>query len=220
MKELTVRYAAFIFGLYLLSLAISLIVTSSLGTTPISSFNYVLSLTTPLTLGMATFSFNVAIIFVQLWLIRGGVGTRKDRIEILMQIPFSFLFSAFIDINMMLLSPIHPDSYPMRLAILLAGCLVQAVAVVIELRSNVVIMSAEGVVKYAARRYNKDFGALKVRFDILLVVLAVGYSLLASGTVQGVREGTLIAAALTGYLVTFIVVHVVNPLHLHRRLFE
>lgn len=46
-KQLATRYAIFIGGLYLLALGIVLIVRSSLGTTPISSENYVLSLHTP-----------------------------------------------------------------------------------------------------------------------------------------------------------------------------
>lgn len=219
MKELIVRYVSFTVGLYLLALAICLIVVSSLGTTPISSLNYVVSLNTPLTLGMATLAFNLAVIAVQFWLIRGGVGSKKDYVEILMQIPFSFIFAAFIDLNMSFVGKIHPDAYMWRIGVLLLGCVIQAFAVVIELRSNVVIMSAEGVVKYASRRYHVEFGRMKVYFDILLVVLAVTCSFVMSGRIEGVREGTLIAAILTGTLVSLIVTRIVNPLHLRQRFF-
>jgi hypothetical protein len=64
-------------------------------------------------------------------------------------------------------------------------------------------MSAEGFVKYAARRYNREFGKLKVVFDISLVICAAVVSLLFSGKIEGVREGTLIAALITGTMVTF-----------------
>ena len=94
MKSTTVRYLVFIIGLYFLSLGIVFIVRSTLGTTPISSLNYVLSLNTPITLGMATFLINMLLILGQFWLIR-GFGSMKDKAEILLQIPFSFLFSAF-----------------------------------------------------------------------------------------------------------------------------
>lgn len=43
MKDIIVRYLIFTLGLYCLSLGMVLIVTSSLGTTPISSMNYILS---------------------------------------------------------------------------------------------------------------------------------------------------------------------------------
>ena len=62
MKGMFLRYSVFVVGLYFLSLGIVCIVTSSLGTTPISSVNYVVSLNTPLTLGMATFMLNMLLI--------------------------------------------------------------------------------------------------------------------------------------------------------------
>ena len=62
MRNWIIRYAVFIIGLYFLTLGVVLIIRSSLGTSPISSFSYVLSLNTPLTLGMATFIITEAIV--------------------------------------------------------------------------------------------------------------------------------------------------------------
>lgn len=133
-----------------------------------------------------------------------GKGTGKDRIEILLQIPFSFLFASFIDINMYLLDDISANKYIDGLAILGTGLVLQATGVVLELKPNVAIMSAEGFVKYAARRWNIDFGKMKMRFDIALVLSAIILSLLLTRRVDGVREGTLIAAIVTGYAVSFL----------------
>lgn len=58
-ESLIKRYLVFILGLYFLAMGIVLIVHSALGTTPISSTNYVLSLNTPLTLGTWTFITNI-----------------------------------------------------------------------------------------------------------------------------------------------------------------
>lgn len=207
-KTIILRYLTFIAGLYFLSLGIVLIVASSLGTTPISSINYVVTLHTPITLGTATFLINVLLIAGQFWLIRSGLGSRKDRIEILLQLPFSLVFSIFIDINMAFIGSIEPTSYPMALAMLGAGCLSQATGVALELKPNVAIMSAEGFVKYAARRYNKDFGRLKVIFDVVLVSSALLLGIACSGHIEGVREGTVIAALSTGFIVSFLSRHV------------
>ncbi len=207
-KTIILRYLTFIAGLYFLSLGIVLIVASTLGTTPISSVNYVVTLHTPITLGTATFLIIVLLIAGQFWLIRSGLGTRKDRIEILLQLPFSLVFSIFIDINMAFIGSIEPTSYPMALAMLGAGCLSQATGVVLELKPNVAIMSAEGFVKYAARRYNKDFGRLKVIFDVVLVSSALLLGIVCSGHIEGVREGTVIAALSTGFIVSFLSRHV------------
>lgn len=99
MKSLFKRYLVFVAGLYFLAAGVVLIVRSALGTTPISSVNYVMSLHTPLTLGTCTFLINLILIAGQFWLVRGN-GYRQDIVEILLQIPFSFVFSAFIDLNM------------------------------------------------------------------------------------------------------------------------
>lgn len=219
-RKTILRYITFIIGLYFLSLGIVFIVTSTLGTTPISSVNYVVTLHTPISLGTATFLINVLLIIGQFWLIRAGHGTRKDRVEILLQLPFSLLFAIFIDLNMALAGSIEPTSYPMALALLGAGCISQAVGVVLELKPNVAIMSAEGFVKYAARRYNKDFGRLKVIFDVTLVSSALLLGLACSGHIEGVREGTVIAALSTGFIVSFLSRHIFTRANLNRLTFH
>ncbi len=215
MRNWIIRYAVFIIGLYFLTLGVVLIIRSSLGTSPISSFSYVLSLNTPLTLGMATFILNMLLIAGQFWFLR-GIGTRRDYMEIMMQIPFSLLFSAFLDINMYLFRDMTPESYAGALAFLAVGCLIQAFGVVLEIKPNVVAMSGEGFVKYAARRFGKDFGRVKVMVDVGLVLLAVVTSLAMTHSIIGVREGTLVAALGVGLLVSFINTRLISHIPVHR----
>lgn len=68
MKEIFKRYLVFVIGLYFLAAGIVLIIRSALGTTPISSINYVLSLNSPLSLGTCTFIINMVLILGQFWL--------------------------------------------------------------------------------------------------------------------------------------------------------
>ena len=119
-KTILKKYLVFVIGLYFLAAGIVLIIHSTLGTTPISSVNYVLSLNSPLSLGTCTFIVNVLLILGQFWLIR-GTKSRQDQISILLQIPFSFIFSAFIDFNMALTEDLYPSNYIMSIALLLLG---------------------------------------------------------------------------------------------------
>ena len=164
MKDVFKRYLVFVIGLYFLAAGIVLIVRSALGTTPISSINYVLSLNSPLSLGTCTFLINMLLILGQFWIIRKNK-TRQDTIEILLQLPFSFIFSAFIDFNMALTSNLHPDNYGISIALLLTGCMIQSIGVVLELKPKVAMMSAEAFVKYASRRYNKE-SVLMLRWSL------------------------------------------------------
>lgn len=215
-ESLIKRYLVFIAGLYFLAMGISLIVHSSLGTTPISSMNYVLSINTSLSLGTWTFIVNLLMIIIQLWLASGKYGTRKDTIEILLQIPFSFIFSAFIDLNMILIRNLVPSNYGMAVGILLAGCIIQSIGVVLEIKPKAAMMSAEGLVKYIARRCNKKIGNVKVYVDITLVSLAILISLAFTMRIEGVREGSVIAACITGYIVNFLNYKVMTRKTLYR----
>ena len=217
MKDVIKRYLVFVLGLYFLAAGIVLIVRSALGTTPISSINYVLSLNSPLSLGTCTFIINMLLILGQFWIIHKN-RSRQDTIEILLQMPFSFIFSAFIDFNMAMTSDLHPANYGMSIALLLTGCMIQSIGVVLELKPKVAMMSAEAFVKYASRHYNKEFGKFKVCFDITLVTLAVILSLILTQGIQGVREGSLIAASITGYIVTFLNQKIMTRKTLHRLL--
>lgn len=87
MKELLKKYLIFVIGLYFLAAGIVLIIRSALGTTPISSVNYVLSLNSSLSLGTCTFIINILLIIGQFWLIRNNK-SKRDIIEILLQLPF------------------------------------------------------------------------------------------------------------------------------------
>ena len=215
MKNLLLRYSIFTIGLYCLSLGVVLIVASSLGTTPISSLNYVLSVNTPLSLGLATFIFNMALIVAQL-LIAGRGASRKDRIEILLQVPFSIPFSIFIDFNMWLLGDLQATSYLMSATMLVAGCLIQAIGVTLEIKPDVAMMSAEGFVKYTSRRLGKSFGSTKIAFDIALVSSAIALSWAMAGRIDGVREGTVVAALVTGYIVTFMTTRIFTRANIRR----
>lgn len=203
LKSLIKRYLVFIAGLYFLSVGIVLIVRSALGTTPISSINYVLSLNSTLSLGTWTFIINLLLILGQFWIIRNH-RQQQDTVEILLQIPFSFLFSAFIDFNMMLTSQLHPANYALSIALLLTGCIIQSIGVVLEIKPRVAMMSAEAFVKYASQHYNREFGKFKVYFDVTLVSLAAVLSFLFTQSIEGIREGSLIAACITGYIVSFL----------------
>ena len=101
------RYIVFLIGLFINSLGVSLITKANLGTSPISSIPYVLSLNFPFTLGQFTIAFSLLLILIQLIILR-----RNFKTEHLLQIPISILFGYFIDLTMVMLFFVNPQSYP------------------------------------------------------------------------------------------------------------
>ena len=61
----------------------------------------------------------------------------------------------------------------------------------------------EYVVRVIAQRLQKEFGVVKLWFDVTLVSLACLVSLLFMHNFTGVREGTLVSALLVGPVVRF-----------------
>ena len=197
-KELIKRYSLFIVSLWFSALGVAVTKCGSLGVSCISSVPNVMSLRfTALTIGGWTFLWNTLLVFCQMALLRKNF----QKIQLL-QIPLSFLFGWFTDVAMLLAVKIPVNSYPMQLVMVVAGVAILAFGITLGVIANVVLNAGEGIVKALADVSGKEFGFVKVRFDMVCVILAVAISLLSfDGKLTGVREGTLIAAFLNGTLV-------------------
>ena len=69
--------------------------------------------------------------------------------------------------------------------------------------------SGEAIVKAMSDTLRKEFGYVKVAFDISCVTAAVILSLVIfDGQIVGAREGTIISACVTGLVVKFITKHI------------
>ena len=193
--EKTKRYLVFLVGLFISSLGVSLITKANLGTSPISAIPYVLSLNFSLTLGQFTIAFSLLLILLQLLILR-----KNFKLEHLLQIPISVAFGYFIDMTMGLLTFVDPQSYPAKVLYLLIGCVVLAFGVYLEVLGDVAMLPGESFVRAIVMTWKTDFGTTKVCFDVSMTVIAVVLSFLLAGQLAGVREGTLIAALLVGFI--------------------
>lgn len=193
------RYVVFLIGLFVNSLGVALITKADLGTSPISSIPYVLSLNFPLTLGQFTILFSLLLIALQLIILR-----RDFRPEHILQIPVSFVFGYFIDLCMALLFFIQPQAYGMKVLYLLIGCVVLGVGVYMEMLADVVMLPGESFVRSIVFRWGPEFGSTKVAFDVSMTVIAAVLSFVFAGALAGVREGTIVAALLVGFIARLI----------------
>ena len=189
------RYIIFFIGLYINSLGVALITKASLGTSPISSIPYVLSLNFPFTLGNFTNFFSLLLIFLQLLILR-----KNFKLEHVLQIPISILFGYFIDWSMILLGFVNPSFYLMKIIYLLIGCLILGFGVYMEVLADVVMLPGESFVRAIVLTWRTNFGTTKICFDVSMAVIAAVLSFVFTGHLNGVREGTIIAALLVGFV--------------------
>ena len=188
------RYFIFFIGLFINSLAVSVITSANLGTSPISAIPYILSLILPLSLGTFTILFSLLLIFIQILLLR-----KNFQWEDLLQIPISIIFGYFIDLTMIIISRIPMNLYIVKIFYLLIGCLLLSFGVYLEVIANVAMLPGESFVKAVTRVFHTDFGSTKMSFDVSISIIALMISFICTGEIYGVREGTLIAAITVGF---------------------
>ena len=138
---------------------------------------------------------------------------RKFQPIQLLQIPLSFLFGYFTDFGMWAFSWASPELYPLRLVNICCGTIILGFGIALCVIANAVMNSGEAFVKAVSDTTRKDFGTLKICFDVSCVVIALVLSLLFFDfTIQGTREGTLIAALCTGMVIKFFTPRLRQPL--------
>lgn len=190
------RFILFLMGIVLAGLGVALSTRPGLGTSPISSLPYVVTFITPLTLGMTTVGINLFFMLMQIAILRS-----RFQWTSLGQIPTLFAFGFFIDLGMWLSSFYIPQSYPLRLVEELLGCTLLATGITFQLMANVSYMPGDGFVRTVSDEYGIPFGTAKICFDASIVLLAILLSLCCFRNISGIREGTVLAAVLVGFLI-------------------
>ena len=194
-KEVLKRYFIFLIGIYINSFGISFITKAALGTSPISSVPYVLSLGFWPTMGEFTIALSLLLILLQIALLG-----KKFKKASLLQIPVSIVFGYFIDWSMLLLEWVNPQEYLMKILFLLIGCVILGFGVFLEVAADVVMLPGEAFVQAVTIRFRTDFGITKVCFDASMAGSALVISLILFHGVIGVREGTIVAALTVGLI--------------------
>lgn len=197
-KELVKRYAVFIVSLFVMAIGVAMTKKAELGVSPISSVASVMSIQfTSLSIGNWLIIWNCVLILGQILFLR-----KKFQPVQLMQIPLSFLFGYFTDFGMWLMSFFDTDTYAVKMIFVIVGTVILGFGVALSVIANVVMNSGEAFVKAVSDVTHKDFGNLKIGFDVSCVVVSVVLSLIFfKMKIVGTREGTIIAALTTGILV-------------------
>jgi len=191
-------YIILIIGLFISGVGVAITKRGELGVSPISSVANILSIYIPsISIGNWLIIWNCTLILGQ-FIILG----KKFQLYQLLQIPLSFLFGYFTDFGTWMMSHLDISAYPLRLLCSVVGTIVLGFGISITVSINVIMNSGEAFVKAISDRWNKEFGTVKVFFDITCASVSVILSLIFfKGRILGTREGTAIAAVFTGICV-------------------
>lgn len=200
-SQMLKRYILLVIGLFFSAIGVAVTKHGDLGVSPISSVaNVVAERFRFFSLGNWLIIWNCILILGQIILLR-----KKFKPVQLLQIPLSFLFGWFTDFGLWCVSFIPVNIYPIRLLMVMIGTVILGFGITLCVIANVVMNSGEAFVKAVSDTIYKNFGNVKIAFDIACVIMAVFLSLIFFNLkIVGIREGTVIAALCTGLVVKFL----------------
>lgn len=203
-KGIVRRYVIFFVGLFVMSLGIACITNASLGTSPITSIPYSLSMVFPsLSLGNFTILYSLLLVFLQFVML----GKKANKFNLFEQVIVSIFFGYFVDIGRFILADLNPSEYWLSLVCVVLGCCGLAFGVYIQIVSNLVIVPGDGFAYTLTMKLRKPYNRVRVTSDMTMVVIAAIIGLIGLGTLGGVREGTIISALLVGNIANQFIRH-------------
>jgi len=193
------RAGFYVLGLFIMTLGISISIKSDLGVSPVSSLPLVLGTVSGVEVGTMTAMVFCFYVLLQLPLL----GRRFGVIQIL-EVPCAILFGKFVTLSGRLISAWVPGSYPERLAMCALSIFLIAFGLKLYLLADIVPQAGDGLVLVISERFGWKMANVKNAFDITSITLAAVISLVCTGGIVGLREGTVLAALGVGRVVALL----------------
>lgn len=209
-REFIKRCLLLVAGLFLSGIGVAITKHGELGVSPISSVANVVSCKyTMISIGTWLIIWNCILVAGQVVVLRS-----KFKLYQLLQIPLSFLYGYFTDFGVWVADFIPVHSYPVQLLMVFLGIAILGLGIALSVIANVILNAGESLIKAIADTIHKEFGNVKVVFDSSCVAFAIVMSLLFFDfQLVGIREGTIIAAFMTGVSVKFFQKNLQDPLN-------
>ena len=171
-------------------------IKSTFGTTPISSISYALNLCTGINIGITTFVFNAALIFIQIIILR-----TQFRPKRLLQFINCFIFSYFTDLTLSIVYSLNiPDNLFINIILIFLSIFLIALGIFIYMPANIAPLPGEGCVESIAIVADWRFSSIKIVFDTAMVIISVIMCYFFYTTPWGsVNVGTVISAFMVGF---------------------
>lgn len=193
LKQLPARCVLLCLGLAVMALGVAFSIKASLGTSPISSFPYVTSRISGLSVGTTTIIVNTFFVLIQIPILRN----RYQWFQLL-QFPAVIVFGLLIDAGGALIQGITFADYFQQWLLCVIGILLVGLGVSLEVAAGLVTTAGEGVVLAICQVFPVKFSTVKIAFDVTLVCISILTSFLFLGGLEGIREGAVAAAVCVG----------------------
>lgn len=192
------RYILCFIGLFIASMGVAFSTKAGLGTSPVPSLPYSLSLVSSLfSFGGWVIVLSVVQIAVQVILLR----KKCKPLEIIIQTILAFVYGYLTNLSCLLIRNIPVNSYPEQLLYMAIGCFALAFGIWLQLKGGVAMLSGEAMNRAISEVTGKRYENIKILFDIIYLALSAVICLVFLGELKGVREGSIISAIAVGLII-------------------
>ena len=190
--KLIIKYVV---GLFIMNIGIVFSIKSNLGSTPVVSVPYAISLITGIDIGICNTLFQCFLVLIEFMLLRSAFHPKH-----FLQVFVGMLFGAFTSISMIILSIIPQASVLwVQILFLILGILFLAFGLFLYVPTNVVPVAVDGLTQAVSITTNQSFTKIKVIMDISWIVISWILSFVFLGHFDGSAGiGTIIAAMSIG----------------------
>ena len=198
MKQVIKNYALFLIGLFIASMGVALSAKAGLGTSPVASVPYSVSLVNhTLTFGWWLNMWSVLQIAVQIALLR----KKCKPVEIIIQTVLAFVYGYLTDFSCKLISGLQANSYIMQFALMILSCFVLGFGIWIQFKGGVAMLPGEAMNRAISEVTGIKYENIKIFFDVLYIIVAAAICFIFIGKLEGVREGSIITAILISNII-------------------
>ncbi len=197
--QFAIRVGIYCLGLLFMALGVAISVNSDLGVSPVNSLPYVISLIVNVPMGTCVTVVFCTYILLQFLLLRKEFNPIN-----LLQIVFSTVFGYFVNFAKALVGDWAIPTYAGKLVMLAISILLIAVGVLLYMDVQLVPMPMEGLSSTIAKKMNIPFPTMKTIVDCIVVVTGVVLSFVFLHRLDGIREGTIITAVVTGKIISLL----------------
>ena len=198
MQQTIKNYALFLVGLFIASMGVALSTKAGLGTSPVAAVPYSVSIVNhALTFGWWLNIWSLLQVAVQVILLR----KKCKPVEIIIQAVLALVYGYMTDFSCKLIDGIQPNTYLAQFFWMALGCFVLALGIWIQFKGGVAMLPGEAMNRAISEVSGKRYENIKILFDVLYIVAAAVISFITTGKLQGVREGSIIAAVVVGNII-------------------
>lgn len=197
-SDIIFRYSLFLIGLFIASMGVAFSTKGGIGTSPVASIPYSVSLvSTIFTFGGWLNLLSVIQITIQVALLR----SRCKPVEIVIQTVLAFVYGYLTNLSCYLIRNLNADTYFWQFTYMMIGCFVLGLGLWIQFMGGVAMLPGEAMNRAISIVTNKRYENIKVFFDIFYIVIAAVICYVFLGKLAGVREGSIVAAILVGNII-------------------